>query len=224
MAGFFPRSVEIMKKFVITVLLIVFTNQSHAVESVEVQALLGKKAVVQIDGVRRTLSIGKPSPEGVVLISVSKNGTKLKVDGEVKDYVLGTSVSMNYAVPESLEEKVFADDRGMFLQTGTINGRSVEFLVDTGATSIAMNTTQAKRLGIRYRIDGKASSVSTASGFVKAYEVKLKTVSLGSIKQRNIRAMVIDGKHPGPILLGMTFLSNLKVDTQGSVMTLIKRK
>ena len=213
-----------MKKFVITVLLIVFTNQSHAVESVEVQALLGKKAVVQIDGVRRTLSIGKPSPEGVVLISVSKNGTKLKVDGEVKDYVLGTSVSMNYAVPESLEEKVFADDRGMFLQTGTINGRSVEFLVDTGATSIAMNTTQAKRLGIRYRIDGKASSVSTASGFVKAYEVKLKTVSLGSIKQRNIRAMVIDGKHPGPILLGMTFLSNLKVDTQGSVMTLIKRK
>ena len=213
-----------MKNFVITVLLIVFSNLSYAIESIEVQALLGKKAVVQIDGVRRTLSIGKPTPEGVELISTDKNGVNLKVGGEVKEYVLGSSVSMNYAVPESLEEKVFADDRGMFLQTGTINGRSVEFLVDTGATSIAMNTTQAKRLGIRYRIEGKASSVSTASGFVKAYEVKLKTVSLGSIKQRNIRAMVIDGKHPGPILLGMTFLSNLKVDTQGTVMTLKKRK
>ena len=213
-----------MKNFVITVLLIVFSNLSYAIESIEVQALLGKKAVVQIDGLRRTLSIGKPTPEGVELISTDKNGVKLKVVGEVKDYVLGSSVSMNYAVLESLEEKVFADDRGMFLQTGTINGRSVEFLVDTGATSIAMNTTQAKRLGIRYRIEGKASSVSTASGFVKAYEVKLKTVSLGSIKQRNIRAMVIDGKHPGPILLGMTFLSNLKVDTQGTVMTLKKRK
>ena len=213
-----------MKKLVITILLVVFSNQLHAIESIEVQALLGKKAVVQIDGVRRTLSAGKPTPEGVVLISTDNNGAKLKVDGKVKDYVLGSSVSMNYAVPESLEEKVFADDRGMFLQTGTINGRSVEFLVDTGATSIAMNTTQAKRLGIRYRIEGKVSSVSTASGFVKAYEVKLKTVSLGSIKQRNIRAMVIDGKHPGPILLGMTFLSKLKVDTQGTVMTLIKRK
>ena len=100
----------------------------------------------------------------------------------------------------------------------------MKFLVDTGATSIAMNTSQAKRLGIRYRLKGKKSTVSTASGFVKAYGVSLNTVSLGSIKQRNVRAVVIDGKHPGPILLGMTFLSNLKVDTKGYVMTLKKRK
>ena len=58
----------------------------------------------------------------------------------------------------------------MFLRNGTINGRSVKFLVDTGATSVAMNSSQAKRLGIRYRLEGKPSTVSTASGFVKAYE------------------------------------------------------
>ena len=131
---------------------------------------------------------------------------------------------MNYAEPENIEERIFADDRGMFIRSGTINGRSVDFLVDTGATSIAMNASQAKWLGIRYRLKGKESTVSTASGFVKAYEVNLNTVSLGSIKQKNVRAVVIEGKHPGPILLGMTFLSNLKVDTKGIVMMLKKRK
>jgi aspartyl protease family protein len=213
-----------MKHIIVTVLLLCLSSVSQAVSSVEVQALLGKKVVVQIDGVRRTLSIAKPSPEGVELISTNSDGATLKVNGKVKDYLLGSSVSMNYAKPENIEEKVFADDRGMFLRNGTINGRSVKFLVDTGATSIAMNSSQAKRLGIHYRLEGKPSTVSTASGFVKAYEVKLKTVGLGAIKQRNIRAMVIDGKHPGPILLGMTFLSGLKVDTKGDVMTLKKRK
>ena len=213
-----------MKHIFVTILLLCLSSVSQAVSSVEVQALLGKKVVVQIDGVRRTLSIAKPSPEGVELISTNSDGATLKVNGKVKEYLLGSSVSMNYAKPENIEEKVFSDDRGMFLRNGTINGRSVKFLVDTGATSIAMNSSQAKRLGIRYRLEGKPSTVSTASGFVKAYEVKLKTVGLGAIKQKNIRAVVIDGKHPGPILLGMTFLSSLKVDTKGNVMTLKKRK
>ena len=214
----------IAKHIVLLVLLCGCIKVSHAVNSIEVQALLGNKVVAQIDGVRRTLSIGKPSPEGVELISLIDNGATLKVNGDVKDYLLGSSVSMNYAEPENLEEKVFSDDRGMFLRNGTINGQSVKFLVDTGATSIAMNTSQAKRLGIRYRLEGKVATVSTASGYVKAYEVNLNTVALGAIKQSNVRAMVIDGKHPGPILLGMTFLSSLKVDTKGNVMTLKKRK
>lgn len=206
------------------VLLVCLSGISHAVTSIEVQALLGKKVVVQIDGVRRTLSPGKDSPEGVKLISSDRHGATLSVDGKIKEYQLGSSVSMNYAEPENIEERIFADDRGMFIRSGTINGRSVDFLVDTGATSIAMNASQAKWLGIRYRLKGKESTVSTASGFVKAYEVNLNTVSLGSIKQKNVRAVVIEGKHPGPILLGMTFLSNLKVDTKGIVMILKKRK
>ena len=97
-------------------------------------------------------------------------------------------------------------------------------MIDTGATSIAMNAAQAKQLGVRYRMVGKIISVSTASGFEKAYEVKLRTVNLGTIMQKNVRAVVIDGKHPGPILLGLSFLSRLNVDTVGKTMTLSKRK
>ncbi|MDH5711451.1 MAG: TIGR02281 family clan AA aspartic protease, partial [Gammaproteobacteria bacterium] len=118
---------------------------------------------------------------------------------------------------------VFADDRGMFMSVGSINGQTVQFLVDTGATSIAMNATQAKRLGVRYELDGEKSTASTASGFVTAYRVRLKSVSLGKIRKRNIEAMVIDGQHPGPILLGMTFLGGLQVEKTGNTLTLKSR-
>lgn len=209
----------------IFILLIFVANVANAVTSINVEALFSKKlAVVVIDGVRRTISVGKASPEGVKLISTTSKIAKLEVDGVIKEYELGTSIAYSYTQPEMFQEKIYADERGMFIVTGSINGLAVTLLIDTGATSIAMNTTQAKRLGIHYRLHGRPTTASTASGFVKAYEVKLKTVTLGSIKQKNVTAMVIDGQHPGPILLGMTFLSKLKVSTAGNVMTIKARK
>ncbi len=106
---------------------------------------------------------------------------------------------------------------------GNINGRSVRFLVDTGASAIAMNAEQAKHLGIRYDKVGVRGSVSTASGFVDAYRVRLKSVSVGRITETNVEAFVIDGNHPGPILLGMTFLSRLSVEHSGNAMTLLQK-
>lgn len=211
-------------KTILFLLLCLTVNISYAVDSVEVQALFSKKVVVSIDGKRRILSVGKISPEGVKVIAVNSKGAKLKVDGVIKEYQLGSTVSLSYAKPEQFEEKVFADDRGMFLRTGTINGQTVKFLIDTGATTIAMNKKQAKRLGVKFRLEGKESGASTASGFVKAYEVRLKSVSLGKIKKKNVAAMVIDGNHPGPVLLGMSFMSSLKVEKSGNVMVLRQRQ
>lgn len=212
-----------LNKFFLFMLLSI-SGSSHAVKSIEVQALFSSKAVVLIDDVRRVLSVGKTSPEGVKLIAATSKGATLEVDGEVKDYLLGTSISLTYKVPELQEETIFANDNGMYLRVGAINGLAVQFLIDTGATTIAMNKKQAKRLGIRYKTQGIKSGVSTASGFETAYEVKLKSVSLGGIKQYNVTAMVIDGNHPGPILLGMSFLSALTVETAGNAMVLKQRK
>ncbi len=111
----------------------------------------------------------------------------------------------------------------MYMTVGNINGRSVRFLVDTGASAISMNTEQAKQLGIHYDKTGIPAGVSTASGFVKAYRVRLKSVSVGKITQTNVEAFVIDGNHPGPILLGMSFLGRLSVEHSGNAMTLIQK-
>ena len=149
-----------------------------AVEQIEVQALFGGKAMILIDGNRHTLAAGDISPEGVKLIKSTSKQAVLEVDGKQKTYQLGNTVSLNYAQPEQLEETVYSDDRGMFRSVGTINGRTVEFLLDTGATTVAMNKSQAKRLGVDYRMTGEHVIVSTASDNVRGYRVRLKSVSL----------------------------------------------
>lgn len=207
----------------LTLAVIAVSSDVLAVSRIEVQALFGGKAMVMIDGQRRTLSIGQTSPEGVKLIDADSKQAVLAVDGKQKTYKPGGAISLSYAKPEHHEEKIYADDRGMFRSVGTINGRTVRFLLDTGATTVAMNKSQAKQLGVDYRMNGERVVISTASDNVKGYRVRLKSVSLGKIKQRNVEAMVIDGDHPGPILLGMSFLGKLQVEKAGEVMKIRQR-
>lgn len=206
------------------VLLSVLSFASQAIESVTLQGMFGSKAVLMVDGKQHVVAQGKTSPEGVKVISVDRNGAVLEVNGKQKHYGLNNTVSFNFTPVETREEKIYKDAGGMYRTVGSINGYPVTFLVDTGASSIAMNTLQAKRLGIHYRENGKLSGVSTASGYEKAYRVRLKKVSVGGITQRNVEAMVIDGEHPGPILLGMTFLGRISVEHKGNAMTLRQRK
>ena len=211
-------------KAVLVLYLGAVAGYANAVEQIEVQALFGGKAMIMIDGQRHTLAAGQTSPEGVKLIKSTSKQAILEVDGKQKTYQLGNTVSLSYAQPKQLQETVYADDRGMFRSVGAINGRTVEFLLDTGATTVAMNKSQAKRLGVDYRMKGERVIVSTASDNVRGYRVTLKSVSLGKIKQKNVEAMVIDGNHPGPILLGMSFLGKLKVEKEGKAMTIRQRK
>ena len=209
---------------VCTVLMCALAVTAQAIESVTLQGMFGSKAVLMVDGKHHVVAQGNSSPEGVKVISVGRDSAVLEVNGKRKQYGLNTTVSVNFKPPETREEKIYRDAGGMYRTVGSINGYPVTFLIDTGASSIAMNTLQAKRLGIHYRENGKLSGVSTASGYEKAYRVRLKKVSVGGITQRNVEAMVIDGEHPGPILLGMTFLGRLQVEHKGDAMTLRQRK
>ena len=213
-----------MMKISIFLFLTVFYSTAYAIENIQVQGLFSKKVVVLIDGQRHIVAVGKVSPEGVKVVSVDSNGAVLEVEGQRKHYDLGSTVITTFSRPEKQQEKVFKNSGGMYMTYGNINGRSVQFLIDTGASAIAMNTTQAKHLGIGYDKYGTPSSVSTASGYTKAYRVHLKSVSVGDITQTNVEAFVIDGDHPGPILLGMTFLGRLSVEHSGNAMTLTQKK
>ncbi len=212
-----------MSRFIFTLLLLCFAMSAHAIDKIEVQGLFANKAVLLIDGVRHILAVGKTSPEGVKLISASSRGAVLEIDGQQKQYNLGNTVSTAFAARKTQKETIYKSAGGMYMTFGSINGRSVRFLVDTGASAIAMNVNQAKQLGIRYEKIGKPAHVSTASGFTKAYRVQLKSVSVGSITQKNVEAFVIDGNHPGPVLLGMTFLGRLGVEHAGNAMTLTQK-
>ena len=200
------------------------TVSAIAAEKIHLQGLFSNKAVINIDGQNRVLSIGQTSPEGVTLVSIDQDKATVKFDNVTRQYGMDTEVGMNYRIPKFVEETYYADDKGMFLVVGTINSLTVRFLIDTGATTISMNRSQAAQLGIHYRLNGKVTGVSTASGYVKAYRVRLKSVSLGKITQKNVEALVIDGLHPGPVLLGMSFLGNLKVEKTANSLVIKQRK
>lgn len=195
-----------------------------AARSVHVEALFQDRAVIAVDGQRHVLSVGKPGPEGILLLSANSREALLEVDGVRATYRLGNKVSSSFAPPDELLERIWPDAMGMYATVGSINGLPVEFLVDTGATYIALNGNQARRLGIEYRLKGRPATVTTASGRAQAFYVKLDRVKVGELQLRNVDAAVLEGEHPARPLLGMSFLGRLQMENRGGALVLKQRK
>jgi len=195
-------------------------HDAAAAGSIRILALFSDKAMVQIDGKQRFLRVGKPSPEGVLLISANARGAVIEMDGLRKNYKLSSHVGSSFVEPKLREVRIQRSNNGSYLISGSINGRSVVMLVDTGATSVAMSEKDARRLGIQYRLKGIKTSVSTASGFANAYAVTLDRVRVGAIELLNVEGVVIEGDSPRQVLLGMSFLQDVDMDNRGSVLLL----
>ena len=99
----------------------------------------------------------------------------------------------------------------MYFTKGTINGKSTNFLVDTGATHVTMSGHKAKSLNIDFR-KGVRSRAQTAAAVVPAWQVRLDTVEVGGIKLNNVSATVIAGDHPSEVLLGNSFLRHTQIE------------
>jgi aspartyl protease family protein len=189
---------------------------------VMVNALLSKAAIVTINGRQQMVKLKQLTLEGYRLLELKDNGVILEVNGKPKLYKLGVSIGPSRATG-SARETIARDSNGMYRVDGVINGASVTFLVDTGATFVAINSQVAEAADIDYRRFGKPTMASTASGMVVAYRVKLNEVSVGSIKLNMIDAMVLEGSFPVIPLLGMSFLSQVKMLDKGVMLTLEQR-
>jgi aspartyl protease family protein len=188
---------------------------------VSVVGLFKDKAIVSIDGGKpRTLSVGQVV-QGVKLISADSSGASFNVDGKSRTLVMGQSFAGGAATGERQSISLTADARGHFAAAGSLNGYPVSFLVDTGATSIAINSAEAKRMGLDYR-SGQAVGVSTAGGVVPAWRVKFNTVKVGSITLNQVDGMVVEAGLNVP-LLGMSFLNRMDMRRDGQTMTLTQR-
>ncbi|MCB1859215.1 MAG: TIGR02281 family clan AA aspartic protease [Gammaproteobacteria bacterium] len=195
-------------------------QSAHSAGLVKVMALFSGKAMIEIDGKRRLLREGEESPEGVRLVSSNARGAVLEINGRREDYALGASYGGRFAQPDVREVRIARNNQGAYITVGSINGRTTDMLVDTGATSVAMSEVEARRLGIPYRIEGTRSGVHTASGFANAHAVTLRQVRVGDIELANVEAVVIEGDSPRQVLLGMSFLEAVEMDVQGTVLVL----
>jgi aspartyl protease family protein len=195
-----------------------------AATDVNVIGLFRGKAVVVVNGGKpRTLNVGEATPEGVKLVSVGTEQAVLEIDGKRRSLGMGQSISV--AAPSTgdrAQATLAADARGHFMAMGQINGQSVHFLVDTGASMISMNASEARRLGVNY-LKGQRGYASTANGPATVYKVRLNTVRIGDISVSDVDALVHDGNALPLVLLGMSFLNRVEMRRDGPTMTLIKR-
>lgn len=208
-----------MKQIVISLIFYLFSVQTVYATDIVVLGLFKNKAIVTINGKQRTLYKDKKNSGGVVLISADSDVATLEVDGQIQEFKLGRHVSSSFKKKTQAEAKIMPVN-GMYYTIGFINGRAVNFLVDTGATWIAMNIHQARSLGINFRYTGKRAMVSTANGIVPVYRIKLNKVRVGEIELTNVDAGVLEGNSPSDVLLGNSFLNRLEMQRQGQVMLL----
>ena len=192
--------------------------------SVGVGGLFGDKAVLIVNGKRHVVAVGETIMENVKLIAIDGEQVTLDVGGQRRTQRLGDNfaISTQFVTPEHSEVVIAQNNNGMFVTVGSINGFPVTFLVDTGANTVALNEPNAKRLQIDYQAQGEPTFVRTASSIVKAYRVRLRSVSVGDIKLNNVVAVVMSGQYPQEILLGMSFLGSLEIERSGQLMTLRK--
>jgi aspartyl protease family protein len=110
----------------------------------------------------------------------------------------GRSVTLNKA------------DNGHFQTDAVVDGRRIDFLVDTGASVIALRQRDAARLGIHPTPRDYTAKVSTANGLVKAAPIELNRVEVGGLSVRNVAALVLPDEALATNLLGMSFLSRVR--------------
>ena len=207
------------------VLLFLFVDGAYSAADIHVVALMAGKAVVSINGGKtQTLSVGQVSPEGVKLVAASSESATFESGGKRQTLAAGQGRAVASVAPAKGGNRVTltADSRGHFVTTGVVNGVSLRFLVDTGATSVALSSADARRVGINYLV-GVRSQSQTANGLVPVYAVKLDTLRIGEITVNNVDAVVIEGDRLAVALLGMSFLNRMEMRRDGQTMTLTRR-
>ncbi len=186
---------------------------------VAVVGLFTDMALVKVDGEQKMLRVGDQF-KSVKLIAASSEKALLEIDGKRGEYTVGSDISTSFAPVENRKTQIARNGNGHYFTTATLNGRTVSAMIDTGATTIAMNQRVADRLQLQYRLKGQPIVVGTASGMAKAWTVRLNNVKLGEIERRDVEAVVIEGDSPSEVLIGMSFLRTLSIRDENNVLYL----
>ena len=190
---------------------------------IEVVGLFKDRAAIVVDGKRYFIRKGEVVLGGIKLLSSTNQEALFKVDGVSQRLKLGNRVGAFLEKVASKKVVIWKSANGMFLTVGSINGFPVNFLVDTGATKLALNRLDATRFGVVIDAQTPKIMVSTASGRAPAFFVRLNKVRVGDITLRGVEAIIMDGSHPKKALLGMSFLNRTDFNQNGQMLTLTEK-
>ncbi len=192
-----------------------------AAQDVGLAGIMGSKAMLMVNGGQpEAVRVGE-SLAGVKLIAIQGDQVIVEVGGRKRPLRIGQHAVGAAPADGSGKITLTADGRGHFYTTGTINGTSVRFLVDTGATMISLGASDARRLGLDFNRGQKGFS-QTANGQVVVSKVKLDTVTIAGVTLHQVDALLHQSDMP-IALLGMSFLNRMEMQRDGGTMTLRQR-
>lgn len=190
-------------------------------QEVGLAGIVGSKAMLMINGGEpQVVPLGQ-TVDGVKLVSVQGEQVVIEIGGKKRSLRVGQHAVGVSGGDGSGKIVMTADTQGHFFTTGTINGASVRFLVDTGATMISLGESDARRVGIDFN-RGQKAMTNTANGQAVVSKVQLDTVRIGDVTLHNVDALIHQTDMP-VALLGMSFLNRMEMQRDGSTMTLKKR-
>ncbi len=202
-----------------------------ATQSVALSGVMGSKALLVVDGgAPKALGVGE-TYQGVKVISVSGDQAVLEVKGtgssaastvRLTVRVGDAPVSQGARPGGSNASKIIlpVGQGGHFFAQGSINNRPIQFMVDTGATTVAMGVSDAERMGIDYK-KGQMVRMGTANGVAQGWKVKVNILKIGDIEVYDVDTVV--GPNMPYALLGNSFLSRFNMNKTFDQMVLEKR-
>ena len=198
---------------------------AHA-QSVALQGMLGSKALLIVNGgAPKSVAPGE-THNGVKVLSTLGDQAVVEIEGKRVTLRVGDAPASvggtGGAAPRGSKIVLTMGSGGHFMPQGSINGKAVQFLVDTGATSVALSKQDADRIGLQYEAAGRPVFLSTANGNVRGWLVKLNSVRLGDVEVFEVEAVVSPAPMPY-VLLGNSFLSRFQMKRENDLMVLERR-
>jgi aspartyl protease family protein len=185
---------------------------------------MGSQALLVIDGAAPRAVASGTTLRGVKVISVSGPEAVVEVDGQRHTLRIGAAALSLGGAPSpggGSQIVLNSDANGHFLASGQINGRGVTFMVDTGATLIALGQDEADRIGLDYK-NAPRVGLRTANGNTVGWRVTLNTVRLGDVDVYGVEAVVQPMPMPF-VLLGNSFLTRFQMKRENDLLTLSRR-
>jgi len=212
-----------MKSLVVAAQLLAAAAGAHAASSVMLTGTIGSRAILIVDGAPpKTVAVGETF-QGVKLVSLQADQAVVELEGKRLNLRMDTPVSIGGGGGTGGGSRIVlpADSRGHFMTQGAINGRPVTFMLDTGATSIALSAADAQRIGLDYS-KGQRVQMNTANGVSSGYKLRLQSVRVGDVEVYDIDAIV--SPQPMPfVLLGNSFINRFSMRRDADQMVLEKR-
>jgi aspartyl protease family protein len=212
-----------MKALLLPVLLAAAGGFAQA-QSVMLTGTIGSRAILIVDGsAPKTVAVGETF-QGVKLLSLAAEQATVEAGGKRVALRMDQPVSIGgngggggggtrIVLPVS--------SGGHFMTQGAINGRSVNFMLDTGATTVALSAADAQRIGLDFS-KGQPVRVNTANGVAQGWRVRLNSVRVGDVEVYDVEAIV--SQQPMPyVLLGNSFISRFSMRRDTDQMVLEKR-